>query len=189
MGGAVGQCEAGALRALITDSNATHIRVTPWRMLHLENAKPLNAIGFLRFPDPLLDVSACPGAPACAQSTVITRDLARRLAPQVLGSLHVSGCAKGCARRTVADVTLVLSFAVEGLLFWYHLHDVSPTCKATLCNNKKRNLSPTCLACLSPTTLESIRLLAVCIGTGRACNDAAPAPYNVHRRVYSMHCS
>ena len=102
-----GQCEAGALRALITDSSATHIRVTPWRMLHLENAKPMNAIGFLRFPDPLLDVSACPGAPACAQSTVITRDLARRLAPEVLGSLHVSGCAKGCARRTVADVTLV----------------------------------------------------------------------------------
>ena len=104
------------------------------------------------------------------------------------GAVDIFGESLGMPSK-VADVTLVLAFAVEGLLFWYHLHDVSPTCKATLCNNKKRNLSPTCLACLSPTTLESIRLLAVCIGTGRACNDAAPAPYNVHRRVYSMHCS
>jgi precorrin-3B synthase len=65
--------------------------------------------------DPLLRVDACPGAPACASATVATHALARALAASLdsLGgggarpSLHVSGCAKGCARARPADVTLV----------------------------------------------------------------------------------
>ncbi|KFL46261.1 cobalamin synthesis protein CobG [Sphingobium sp. ba1] len=56
--------------------------------------------------DPLLHVDACPGAPCCTQASVETRDLARRLAPHIAGRLHVSGCAKGCARPRAADVTL-----------------------------------------------------------------------------------
>ena len=56
--------------------------------------------------DPLLAVDACPGAPFCPQASVETRALARQLAPHVTGSLHVSGCAKGCARRHPADTTL-----------------------------------------------------------------------------------
>jgi precorrin-3B synthase len=51
-------------------------------------------------------VDACVGAPACPQASVATRDLARLLAPLVAGSLHVSGCAKGCARARPADVVL-----------------------------------------------------------------------------------
>jgi precorrin-3B synthase len=38
---------------------------------------------------------------------VETRDLARALAPHVTGWLHVSGCAKMCARPSPADVLLV----------------------------------------------------------------------------------
>ncbi|MEO9826438.1 MAG: cobalamin biosynthesis protein CobG [Paracoccaceae bacterium] len=102
-----GQADAGALRDLIQKSNATNMRVTPWRMLFLEDAKSADVPGFLNQPDPLLDVAACPGAPACAQSSVVTRDIARRLAPRAVGTLHVSGCAKGCARRSPADLTLV----------------------------------------------------------------------------------
>ncbi|MEM1316183.1 MAG: cobalamin biosynthesis protein CobG, partial [Pseudomonadota bacterium] len=56
---------------------------------------------------PLLAADACPGAPFCESASVETRGLARRLAPLLGGSLHVSGCAKGCARATAADVTLV----------------------------------------------------------------------------------
>lgn len=64
--------------------------------------------------DPLLRVDACPGAPACAAATVETRRLARSLAPLLASadatgsprSLHVSGCAKGCARTRPADLTL-----------------------------------------------------------------------------------
>ncbi|MCT4373616.1 hypothetical protein CLG85_026310, partial [Yangia mangrovi] len=36
-----------------------------------------------------------------------TRALAARLAPKVRGTLHVSGCAKGCALPRAAKVTLV----------------------------------------------------------------------------------
>ena len=45
-------------------------------------------------------------APGCPQALAETRDIARELAP-LAPSLHVSGCAKGCARRTPAAVTLV----------------------------------------------------------------------------------
>ena len=58
--------------------------------------------------DPLLRVDACPGAPACRSASVDTRATARGLAASGLaGTLHVSGCAKGCARSMAADLTLV----------------------------------------------------------------------------------
>ena len=86
----------------------THLRVLPWRMLYLEGAEKIVTQSFIRSRNhPVLGVSACPGAPACSQATVSTRALARRLADRVPGSLHVAGCAKGCARRTAAAVTLV----------------------------------------------------------------------------------
>ena len=56
-------------------------------------------------PDPtLMLVDACPGAPFCPASTVETRGLARAVARP---GLHVSGCAKGCARPRPAAMTLV----------------------------------------------------------------------------------
>jgi precorrin-3B synthase len=57
--------------------------------------------------DPRLNVVACPGAPGCAQSSIETRALAARLAPHTRDLLHVSGCAKGCARQQEAPVVLV----------------------------------------------------------------------------------
>lgn len=102
-----GQTDADALETLIRMTGAKHIRVTPWRMLYLEGVQSCPVPGFLNGPDPLLNTAACPGAPACAQATVGTRDLARSLNAHVAGSLHVSGCAKGCASRLKADITLV----------------------------------------------------------------------------------
>ncbi|NNE86797.1 MAG: cobalamin biosynthesis protein CobG [Silicimonas sp.] len=102
-----GQTDAAALRALMTTSKASHLRVTPWRMLFLEDARLVDVPGFFSTPNPLLGVAACPGAPACAQATVDTRDLARSLAGRTRGRLHVSGCDKGCALRTPAATTLV----------------------------------------------------------------------------------
>lgn len=55
----------------------------------------------------MLATDACPGAPFCPQAQAETRAIARELAPRVRGSLHVSGCAKGCARYRPADITLV----------------------------------------------------------------------------------
>ncbi|GAA3250900.1 hypothetical protein GCM10020258_06190 [Sphingomonas yabuuchiae] len=64
---------------------------------------------------PILHVDACVGAPACPQASVETRGLAVRLAPLIDGHLHVSGCAKGCARARAADWVLT---GREGLSIW-----------------------------------------------------------------------
>jgi precorrin-3B synthase len=66
--------------------------------------------GLLTDPDdPLLRVTACTGAPGCPQASVETRALARHLAASLPTgkTLHVSGCAKGCAHPAPADLTLV----------------------------------------------------------------------------------
>lgn len=81
------------------------VRLTPWRALLLVGVAPDDARAL--FHDPaLLRVDACVGAPACPQASVATCALAARLAPHVAGRLHVSGCAKGCARAAPADVVL-----------------------------------------------------------------------------------
>ncbi|WP_124110759.1 cobalamin biosynthesis protein CobG [Palleronia sp. THAF1] len=103
VGVAFGQMDAtlfaAAARAL--DS----LRITPWRMLILEGATAIPD-GFITAPDPILSVDACPGAPFCAEATVETRDIARLIAGRA-DSIHVSGCAKGCARSASSAVTLV----------------------------------------------------------------------------------
>ncbi|UZW57786.1 cobalamin biosynthesis protein CobG [Sphingobium sp. JS3065] len=98
-----GQLGDDRLAALAGQPGVTALRLTPWRGLILEGgtASPDHA-----FTDPLLRVDACPGAPACPQASVPTRDLAARLASLVDGSLHISGCAKGCASPRTADIVL-----------------------------------------------------------------------------------
>ncbi|WP_041391113.1 cobalamin biosynthesis protein CobG [Sphingobium chlorophenolicum] len=98
-----GQLSTDSLAALAGQQGVIALRLSPWRGLILEGgtASPAHAP-----TDPLLRVDACPGAPACPQASVPTRDLAARLAPLVDGSLHISGCAKGCARASPADIVL-----------------------------------------------------------------------------------
>ncbi|MBU9698958.1 precorrin-3B synthase [Rhodobacteraceae bacterium HSP-20] len=103
-----GQMTAETLAALAGLGN---LRVTPWRMLLIEGLDHLPSVpGLILDPtDPLLRVAACTGAPGCLQAHQPVRPLARRLAAQVPSGklLHVSGCAKGCARPGPADITLV----------------------------------------------------------------------------------
>ena len=86
------------------------IRPTPWRMVLLVGATTLPAIpGLITDPsDPILRITACTAAPACPQGLGDTRTLARALAPLLAASqtLHISGCAKGCAHPAPADLTL-----------------------------------------------------------------------------------
>jgi precorrin-3B synthase len=104
-----------AFVALAEEAGASDIRLSPWRILYVDPpAGPAlrdgaSRLGFIVDPhDPLLRVEACPGAPACASSTVDTRRDARRIASQgFTGSLHVSGCAKGCARSAPSDLVLI----------------------------------------------------------------------------------
>jgi precorrin-3B synthase len=114
-GVAFGQIEATALADLLRDSGAVALRLTPQRGLVLEGGHPCASGAFLTLAgDPLLRVDACPGAPSCASASVETRSVARALVSTLTGadscmprSLHVSGCAKGCARASTADITLV----------------------------------------------------------------------------------
>lgn len=107
---AFGQFTAESLRALAAPGGP--IRATPWRMLFLpgQAQAPAHPDLITDPADPLLRVSACPGAPFCPQASVATRDLARRLVAQRAGlpgpALHVSGCAKGCAHPRPAALTL-----------------------------------------------------------------------------------
>lgn len=84
------------------------VRLTPWRVLLVEGEGAAIDDPHLSTDPamPILRVDACPGQPACPQASVETRALATRLAPFVAGRLHVSGCAKGCARSASADVVL-----------------------------------------------------------------------------------
>ncbi|MTH34491.1 precorrin-3B synthase [Paracoccus limosus] len=102
LGFAFGQITAAQLAAITAP-----IRLTPWRMLLLETPEKVRIPGAIEAPgDPLLRSHACTGAPACPQARAETRELARTLAP-LAASLHVSGCAKGCAHRGRAAITLV----------------------------------------------------------------------------------
>jgi precorrin-3B synthase len=120
-----GRIEAEQLRKLV-DAIVIHggeeIRVSPWRTLYtgLPNRPSAQSIldaaardGFIIDPrDPLLQVEACPGAPACPSTALDTRGDGRRIAGwlprfRFTGTVHVSGCAKGCAKSGPADLVLV----------------------------------------------------------------------------------
>lgn len=105
---AFGQMRAETLRQLAALGH--EIRPTPWRMLFLVGATALPAIpGLITDAGaPLLRITACTGAPGCPQGLGETRQLARLLAPHMpqAQTLHLSGCAKGCAHPAPADLTL-----------------------------------------------------------------------------------
>jgi precorrin-3B synthase len=117
---------AAADLVLLTDlagrAGSSELRLTPWRSFLLpgigeESARAsvqaLSPRFILDKSDARVAVAACPGGPACSKGSTPTQrdalafaDLARALAPQGVG-VHVSGCAKGCARAASAPVTLI----------------------------------------------------------------------------------
>ncbi|MEP9375837.1 precorrin-3B synthase [Aquabacter sp. CN5-332] len=77
-------------------------------------ARDAERLGFILDPaDPRRAVIACPGAPACASGRIAARamapQIATALAPLLDGSvtIHVSGCAKGCAHPAPATLVIV----------------------------------------------------------------------------------
>lgn len=80
-------------------------------------------LGFIvRADDPRLALSVCAGAPACGSGEAPTRPLAdvvvAAAAPLIAagGSVHLSGCTKGCARAAPADLTIVGTAGRYGLV-------------------------------------------------------------------------
>jgi precorrin-3B synthase len=118
-----------------TEAMAAHgigeIRLSPWRALyaavpsrqagqHLLDAAESD--GWIVDPgDPLLQVEACPGSSGCRSTALDTRRDGRRLAlllPQFgfSGTVHVSGCAKGCAKSGPSDLVLVGADGAYGVV-------------------------------------------------------------------------
>ena len=109
VGLAFGQMQSATLNHLSTLTSG--LRMTPWRMIFLEDLRemPMHESLVTHANDPLLRVIACTGAPACPEARAETRMLAASLAPHIPedATLHVSGCAKGCAHPGLSAVTLV----------------------------------------------------------------------------------
>jgi precorrin-3B synthase len=119
-----GRLDAHQLEGLaaIAETHNLELRLTPWRAILLaSNTNPppelgdnIAALGLVTDPsDPRLGIAACPGSPSCLSGEASARVDAERLAPALApfiragASVHVSGCAKGCARRAPASITLV----------------------------------------------------------------------------------
>jgi precorrin-3B synthase len=70
-------------------------------------------LGFITGPDIRASIAACPGVPACASGHIAARQVAEEAARLLaddaahLPPIHVSGCAKGCARPTKSAITVV----------------------------------------------------------------------------------
>jgi precorrin-3B synthase len=103
------------------------LRATPWRACIIPDVSSAAiravreagaALGLIVDPlDPRLAIVACPGRPACSSATVPARADAMRLAALSLpATVHVSGCAKGCAHPGSARITLVGENGRYGIL-------------------------------------------------------------------------
>ena len=107
LGAPFGKIAVDDLRGLFQDGSAGRLRLMPGRMIFLPDVQLSKPQGFESAPSRLMQVHACPGAPYCPQATIETLSVARTLARLTKGSLHVSGCAKGCAFPRSARTTLV----------------------------------------------------------------------------------
>jgi precorrin-3B synthase len=129
-----GRIETDRLRGLMDVMAAQgvgEVRLSPWRALYAEVTSPqsgqsiLDAAardGLIADPhDPLLQIEACPGAPGCRSTALDTRGDGRRLAALLprfgfTGTVHVSGCAKGCAKSGSAELVLVGCDGIYGIV-------------------------------------------------------------------------
>lgn len=132
---AFGQIRSGDLRSLLDGFEAlgaTEIRLAPRHALMVlgidgKNIAAAQALalghGLRAFPgDPRNQIAACAGAGACASARIDTRAVARHVidtAPALFdGSMtvHVSGCAKGCAKPSASGLTIIGAPSGYGLV-------------------------------------------------------------------------
>ena len=113
---AFGQTTSQDFTKLLIQSDCKFLRLTPWRGLLLERVSDLPiSPGFISDEhDPKRRIQVCPGAPACQSAKGNTRGFAAQIAPRLAANpalnskeLHISGCAKGCAKPQKADLTFV----------------------------------------------------------------------------------
>lgn len=122
-----GHAHSDVLQTLASDvlrAGATGLRLAPGRALLFvglgspESAGKLQVaarrLGFIvDRSDPRRHIAACPGAPHCTSAALSTRDLAPSIASSAAAlldgslTLHLSGCAKGCAHHGRTALTVV----------------------------------------------------------------------------------
>jgi precorrin-3B synthase len=126
VGLAFGHADTVALEELVEAAavaGANGLRAAPGRALLAIGLEPpaistfINAAGRLGFivrdDDPRRRVVACAGAPICASAHIASRALAPVIAEQAApvfdgaGTIHISGCSKGCAHSAAAALTVV----------------------------------------------------------------------------------
>jgi precorrin-3B synthase len=120
---AFGFSDAASLEKLVdaaAAAGAQGLRIAPSRSLLVIGLAPetvdqfvdkAERLGFITCADdPRRRVIACAGAPICAYGHIASRELAPQIADQIAQAkltVHLSGCAKGCARAASADLTIV----------------------------------------------------------------------------------
>jgi precorrin-3B synthase len=119
-----GRIEATALAALGSLAKRfgdNTLRATPWRTLLIAGvrasdrhalADDVASLGLIAdAADSRLRIHACVGAPSCLSASVDARAAADRIAQRLAGTsketVHISACAKSCAHRGPASLTLV----------------------------------------------------------------------------------
>jgi precorrin-3B synthase len=126
VGAAFGRFDANMFEAAARGAEifgTGEIRLTPWRALILpcvraEEADAMRAYFtahrfIVDHKDARLAIAACGGASTCERGTTDTRSDALALMPVAWQlcrtgvALHVSGCAKGCARQAATPFTLI----------------------------------------------------------------------------------
>jgi precorrin-3B synthase len=126
VGAAFGRLDATMLDAAARAAaifGTDEIRLTPWRALILPHVQVEQADAMRAYftghrfivdrEDARLAIAACGGASTCERGTTDTRSDALALMPfarrlrKTGVALHVSGCAKGCARQAATPLTLI----------------------------------------------------------------------------------
>jgi precorrin-3B synthase len=192
---AFGRTDAPALSQLIDtvkDAGASGIRTAPGRVLliiGLESAAvptvtaAAEHLGFVVRPnDPRRYLAACAGKPLCASAQLETRahapEVASAAAPLLDGSLsiHLSGCAKGCAHPQEAALTIAgdragVSIVVNGRAcdppLGTVILDGLPSSFARLACEVERARRPDERAADTLSRLGAARIAAILQGAGR----------------------
>ena len=123
IGLAFGHADTHALMRLVDAAGAAGaigLRTAPGRALLAIGIAPDRAaafaaraesLGFItRADDPRRRVISCAGAPICASAHIASRAFAPGIAADAAvldGTVHISGCAKGCAHAAAAALTIV----------------------------------------------------------------------------------